>query len=326
MILMVADNFYRGLGRTDIPMWCGFVKLFINCGLNYVLIFGKLGAPALGTAGAALGTIIANTLVGALMLGIVFARSEFRNDYALLERWRFEPAVFHSLVRLSLPIGVQTFMEMGGISVFTAVVGRLGDAQLAATNAVIQAWSVAFMMGFSLSVGATTLVGQCIGADLPDEARVVVRRVLRVGYVLMTVLGIVYMSVPERLMAVFVKGGQVTELLPYARPLFTIVTICLLLDLTYMVLWGALRGAGDTTYSMVLNIGSSWLLFVPATLYAAPRWGLIGAWSCLVLHLSVMAIFLEIRFRGRAWLRAPAMESSMSQSAVEVDSSVTVST
>lgn len=318
MLLMVADNFYRGLGRTDIPMWCGFLKLFVNCGLNYVFIFGKLGVPALGTVGAALGTIIANTLVGGLMLAILFLRAEFRRDYSLVERWHFDPAAFQGLVRLSLPIGVQTFMEMGGISVFTAVVGRLGEAQLAATNAVIQAWSLAFMMGFSLSVGATTLVGQCVGAERHGEARIVVRRVLRVGYALMTVLGAVYMSVPERLMAVFVKGGQLVELLPYARPLFTIVTICLLLDLTFMVLWGALRGAGDTTYSMLVNIGSSWLLFVPATIFAAPRWGLIGAWSCLILHLGVMALLLEIRFRGRAWLRAPTVESSGEVTIVEV--------
>jgi MATE family multidrug resistance protein len=319
MVLMVADNFYRGLGRTDIPMWCGFVKLFINCGLNYVFIFGKLGAPALGTAGAALGTIIANTVVGGLMLAIMFVRSDFRRDYGLLEGWRLDPRVFRSLVRLSLPIGIQTFMEMGGISVFMAIVGRLGDAQLAATNAVIQAWSVAFMMGFSLSVCATTLVGQCIGAGEPLEARVVTRRVLRVGSVMMAALGVVYMSVPERLMAVFVEGERVVELLPYARPLFTIVTVCLLLDLTYMVLWGALRGAGDTVYSMVVNIGSAWLLFVPATLLAAPRWGLIGAWSCLILHLGVMALLMEVRFRGQAWVRAPAVEREPVLAAAEVD-------
>lgn len=301
--LMVTDNFYRGVGRTEIPMWCGFLKLAINCCGNYVFIFGAFGAPALGTDGAAVGTVTANIAIGVLMLALLLGRREFREPYALLSTRRLRAGPFRELLRVSLPIGVQTFMEMGGVSVFTAIVGRLGQAQLAATNAVIQAWSVAFMLGFSLSVGATTLVGQCVGAGAPEQGRVVVSRVLRVGVVLNALLAVFYLALPEWLMGLFVEPSQAGAVLPFARPLFTIVVLCLGLDLAFMVHWGALRGAGDTTFSMLVNIGSAWLLLVPGAYLAAPRFGVVGAWSLLIVHVGTMAALTTWRFRGTAWQR-----------------------
>jgi MATE family multidrug resistance protein len=304
-ILMVADNFYRGVGRTDIPMWCGFVKLVINCGLNYVFIFGAFGAPELGTDGAAVGTVIANISIGFLMLALLFVRADFREEYALNTTWRYHASAFRELFAVSWPIGVQTFMEMGGISVFTAAVGRLGEAQLAATNAVIQAWSVAFMLGFSLSVGATTLVGQCVGAGEPERGRGAVRRILWVGAAFNAVLAIVYLAIPEAIMGLFITADQAASVLPFARPLFTVVVICLGLDLVYMVYWGALRGAGDTRFCMWVNVGSSWLLLAPGALLAAPHFGVVGAWCLLVVHLANIALWMGLRFRGRAWQRPP---------------------
>ncbi len=305
MLLMACDNFYRGIGRTDVPMWFGFLKLGLNCGGNYLFIFGRLGFPELGAVGAAVGTAIANTVIGLLMLLTLFWRSEFRDTYELLPRTGFHRRVFRGLVVMSLPIGIQTFMEMGGISVFTAVVARLGDAQLAATDAVIHAWSAAFMLVFGLSVTAQTLVGQCVGAGQKAEARHVTRRILRVGFLLMAGLGLVYLLLPEALMALFVREADLPALLPFARPLFSIVAGCLFFDATFMILAGSLRGAGDTTYAMLVNVGCAWLLFVPATLLVAPHAGLVGAWSCLILYLATMALLIELRFRGTAWQRPP---------------------
>ena len=212
------------------------------------------------------------------------------------------------MTRLSVPIGIQTGLEMGGVTMFTAVVARLGDAELAATNAVIQAWSVAFMGAIALAVGATTLVGQCIGAGEPQQARVVLRRVTWLGYGLTALLGAVYVLAPQQLMAVFVNEADLPRLLPFARPLFAVVVICLVFDLKFNLLSGALRGAGDTTYSMVVNVCSAWLLFVPALLFATPRWGLVGAWACFILHVMVMAALLELRVRGDRWLHRPVLE------------------
>jgi Na+-driven multidrug efflux pump len=200
---------------------------------------------------------------------------------------------------------------MGGITVFAALVSRLGDAEMAATNAVIQAWSVAFMLALSLGVGATTLVGQCVGAGESAQACFVTRRLLRIGYALMALPGVVYLAFPHRLMALFVKAEELDRLAPFARPLFIVVVVCLMFDLRFNVLAGALRGAGDTSYPMWVTIASAWLLFVPATLWATPRFGLVGAWACLILHLAVLATALGFRVAGVAWLRRPLMGATL---------------
>ncbi len=296
VLLMVSDNFYRGIGRTGILMWSGIAQLVLNCGLNYLLIFGHFGAPRLGAPGAAWGTIIAQLALGVFLTATILGRRRFRTRYRLDDR-RFDRRSFRTLVGLSFPIAVQFFMEMGGITIFFALIARLGDAEMAATNAVVQAWSVAFMGAVALSAGTTTLVGQCVGARRPEDARRAVHRVLRLGYGLSAVMAVVYLGVPERLMALFVEREDLELLLPFARPLFLVVVVCLVFDTMFHVVYGALRGAGDTKYPMVVNIGSAWLLFVPATLLVTPVFGLIGAWSCLILHVVVMAGLLRWRFR-----------------------------
>ena len=308
VLLNACDSFYRGLGRTSILMGCGFAQMILNCGLNWLLIFGNLGAPQLGAAGAAWGTVLAQTTVGLFLWATIQGRAKQRREFGLSETWKPNLQVFERLTRLSLPIAVQYFMEMGGITVFFAIIARLGDAEMAVTNAVVQAWSVAFLAAVSLSVGSTTLVGQCIGAGVPEDGRLAVQRVLRVGYVISAIMGVIYLAIPETLVALFIQDADLDRLLPFARPLFLIVVICLVFDLIFHVVSGALRGAGDTRYPMLVNIGSAWLLFVPATIVVTPLYGLIGAWSCLVLHVVVMAALMHFRFKGDAWKHRPVGE------------------
>lgn len=308
-LLTVSDNFYRGIGRTAILMWAGLAQLVLNCSLNYLLIFGHFGAPRLGAAGAAWGTLLAQLIIGAFLAATLLGRRWIREKYALAS-WRFERRAFRTLVTLSLPMAVQFFMEMGGITIFFALIAQLGDAEMAATNAVVQAWSVAFMGAYSLSVGSTTLVGQCVGAGRPADGRLVVRRVLRLGYGLAAAMAAVYLTLPETLMALFVKEADLERLLPLARPLFVVVVLCLFFDTVFHIVYGALRGAGDTKYPMVVNIGSAWLLFVPMTLLVTPVFGLLGAWSCLIVHIMVMTSLLVLRFRGDAWMKPPLEEGT----------------
>ncbi len=134
----------------------------------------------MGAVGAALGTAIAQAIV-ALALGATLWLSPERRALGLAGAWRFRRPLFVQLFTLSLPIGIQIFLEMGGITVFTALVARLGADPLAATNAVIQAWSVSFMANFALAVTATTLVGQAIGAAEPELCRQATWRVLHLG-------------------------------------------------------------------------------------------------------------------------------------------------
>ncbi len=302
-VIAAASNFYRGIGRTQVLMYSALVQLVLNCGLNYVLIFGKFGAPALGTSGAAIGTITAQWVVGLALFGTLWGIPAMRNQYELARTWRWRQHIFTTLLRLSLPIGGQLFLEVASLAVFTAAIGRLGEAQLAASNVAWQAWSIGFMVGVGLSVSATTLVGQCIGAGTPDEARQVVRRVLYLAYGAMAAVVLIYLLAPEQIMAAFVDTGEFERLRPYARPLFLMVALVVGFDMQMSVMIGALRGAGDVTYPAIVSLLCPWLIFVPATLFVAPRFGVTAAWGALVINYVIMAALMTWRVRGSAWLK-----------------------
>lgn len=308
-LMTVGESFFRGIGRTTVLMWCGFGQLALNCCLNYLLIFGNLGAPRLGPQGAAWGTCAAQLAVGLFLLARVLAPAAERRRFGLTSAWRFDGRIFKALVRLSLPIGVQYFMEMGGVTVFCAVVARLGEAQMAATNVAIQVWSLTFTAALALGIGATTLVGQSIGAGHPDDARSAVKRVLNLGYGITAVMGTLYLTVPDQLMALFVKAADLELVRPFARPVFLIVVITMVFDVVFHVLSGAMRGSGDTKYPMWVVVGTTWLLWVPAILVMAPIYGLLGAWSCVVVHVMTVAGLLVWRYRGEAWLKPPVEQA-----------------
>ena len=309
LLLGVFDNFYRGLGETRLPMYCGIAQLLLNFVFNYLLIYGNFGAPKLGAVGAALGTAIAQGIV-AIALGATLWLSKKRRDrFGLTSAWRFQKKLFLKLFTLGLPIGIQIFLEMGGVTVFTALVARLGADPLAATNAVIQAWSVSFMANFALAVTATTLVGQAIGAGEKQLCREATWRVMRLAVGVNLLIGLVYFFFPEQLIGFFTTAADASRLTPYARPLFLIVVLCLFLDALFNILYGALRGAGDTRFPALVNVLSAWLLFVPATYFAIGRWGVVGAWWCFFVHLLVMSSAYLWRFRGDTWLQGALVET-----------------
>jgi len=179
------------------------------------------------------------------------------------------------------PINVQLLkrkLEREGITIFTAMVARLGAPQMAATNAVIQVWSLPLMLAFAVSVTATTLSGQAVGAGEPDTARLATRRILLVGGIPMAALCALFLAVPEWLISLFADGADAEQLAPYARPLFVIAVIFMMFDLPFNGLSGALRGAGDTKFPMYVSIAVSWLAFVPAVWFVSPRFGVVGAY------------------------------------------------
>jgi MATE family multidrug resistance protein len=308
-LMSVGESFYRGIGRTTVLMWCGFGQLALNCGLNYLLIFGKLGAPRLGAEGAAWGTCAAQLALGLFLLARILGPAESSRLYGFASTWRFAGRIFKALVSLSLPIGTQFFMEMGGVTVFCAVVASLGEAQMAATNVAIQVWSLTFAAAMALGIGATTLVGQSIGAGHPGDARAAVKRVLNLGYGLAALMGTLYVTVPEGLMALFVNDADLELVRPFARPIFLVIVISVVFDMVFHVLSGAMRGSGDTKYPMWVVIGSTWLVWVPGILVMAPAFGLLGAWSCVIVHTLVVAGLLVWRFRGETWLKPPVEQA-----------------
>ena len=150
-------SFFRGIGDTKTPMWVSLAANAVNVVLNYVLIFGRFGVPALGVTGAALATIF-STALSALAYAGLFFRGHLRSHYGTSTGWRFHGARFGKLVRVGMPIGGNWLLENASWTFFTVLVSRIGKAEMAAHTVVLQTMHLAFLPSVALLIGVTTLV------------------------------------------------------------------------------------------------------------------------------------------------------------------------
>jgi MATE family multidrug resistance protein len=299
-------NWFGGLGDTLRPMLVSVLAMVANIFLNWVLIFGNLGAPALGVHGAALASSISSAIA---FLAIFVAFLAHRGDEARGAVVAEEPprhgAELLRMLRFGLPNGVNWFLEFAAFTVFiNVIVARLGTTAVAAMMAVVQVNSIAFMPSFGVSSAGAIVVGQAIGEGAKDRVARIVRRTMVLACGWQGLVGLLYASAPRRVMSVF--GEQGTDggaLVKLGAELLLVSTIWQLFDAVAISLSEALRAAGDTAWCMWARIVLAWLLFIPlsATLVLYVGVGPVGAIACFVVYLAVLALLMTYRYRSGAW-------------------------
>jgi len=262
-------NWFAGLGNTRIQMRASLVTMASNVLLNWVFIYGKLGAPALGVTGAALANTIASWLGFALVAYVFFARHERatrpRGPLAL----RFSELV--RMVRFGFPNGVNWFMEFGAFLLFiNAIVTPLGTLPLAAMNVIMTLNSVAFMPAFGLSSAGAILVGHAIGRGAKDEVPAIVWRTARVTMTWQMTVGLVYFLLPGPLLMLFAPPGDAGALVRVGAGMLQISGLWQAFDALGLTFGEALRAAGDTTWCMWARLILAWLVFCPWRTWSSP--------------------------------------------------------
>jgi MATE family multidrug resistance protein len=304
--------FFSGRGLTRAVMVVNFGGALLNIPLNYILIFGKLGLPALGTAGSALATVAAWVVMSATYAALVFTR---RNDRLFGTRRSFRPdwGLVKKLVLLGAPGGAQIFLDVFAVTVFIALAGRLGVTELAATSLVLSANTPAFMPLLGLSSGLAVVVGQSMGAGRPDEARRAAGSALHIMAVYIACMAAVFLGLPQQLAGLFAPreaDAGFAAVVALCRPLFAWgvgVGVC---DIVLHTCFGVLRGAGDTRFLMV-SAG-----FVSLFALVAPAWlavhffhiGIVPLWGFFFLYALTLAVVLALRYRGGAWQKLRLVE------------------
>jgi MATE family multidrug resistance protein len=296
--LMVLTSFFRGLGDTRTPLYVTLGANAVNAVLDYGLIFGRLGLPAWGVPGAALATVVANT-IGALALLALFLRRPLR------ERHGTAPVApcartIRRFLRTGAPIGGQWCIGMSSFAVFTTFVARMGDTSMAASQALVMLLSLSFMQAIGISVAASTLVGRYVGAGDEEAVRHSFDSSMILGVGLAGIVAVLFVAVPGPLLGLFSDDPAVAEI---GRPLLLIGAIYQLCDAVAIIADGGLRGAGDTRWPFVLETALGWGVFLPLAwlLGVALEGGLTGAWIGGLFSLGLLALLLVRRFRSGAW-------------------------
>lgn len=301
----LIGNWYGGLGNTRLHMIAGILMMVVNVALNWVLIFGNLGAPALGVEGAAWASVIAS-LVGLGFLFACFYRSWFVPG-GKVARVRLRMREMLRVLRFGLPNGLNWFLEFGAFTVFVnVVVADLGTTVLAAMMAVVAINSVSFMPAFGISSSGAILSGQAIGAGHHDEVPSIVRRTISVTIVWQGSVAVLYLAMPTVLMRAFAPPDEATtQMLEIGRVLLMISAAWQLFDSFAMVLSETLRAAGDTAWTLYARIAMAWFVFVPTSVVSVMvlDGGHVAAMLCVAGYIAVLAGVFLWRFRGGAWRR-----------------------
>ncbi len=288
---------FQGRGDTRTPMVATVATNLLNIAIDPLLIFGWGPIPALGIAGAAWATNL-SLLIG---LGWLLYRSA---PGALVGLRR---SVLREVWRLGSPMAVHFALDVLSFTLFVAILARVGEEALAAHVIVVRIISVSFLPGYAVSEAASVLVGQAVGAGRLGAARQAWQAATRLAVAVMVGMTVIFVFAPGPLLAVFNPSAEVAEA---GRALLLIAAGFQLFDAVAMAGLGALKGAGDTRFTMVLGVSLAWLVKLPVGLGLALFAGLgaAGAWLGLTAEIILVAAFVSWRLRGDAWL--PAEESA----------------
>ncbi len=293
--MMVLRFFSEGTGYTRPTMYVGVLGIVCNIPLNYVLMFGKLGVPAMGAVGAGWATAIVFWFQLVVLAGWIALRPRYA-PYALYERlswpnWR----EISALMKLGLPIGIMVFLE-GGLFVGTALlIGTLGAVPVAAHQVAMNYAGLMFMVPLGLAGAITVRVGNAIGRGDPDGAR----RAGLVGMSIAVTFGVFsaafMLSFPDLIVAMYTSEPDVARL---AVSLLFLAAVFQLADCIQASAAGALRGLKDTRIPMLYSVVAYWLVGLTCGWYLTFRldWGPAGMWVGVIVGLSLAAFLLGGRF------------------------------
>jgi len=295
------EGFFNGIQRPRIALVAILAALVVNVAGNWLFIFGHLGCPRMGVAGAALATVIGWLVrVGVLVVAILHRETDtqFGTRHSLGLRWE----KLAGLLRIGGPTGVQWLVDIGSWAVFLLlIVPPLGVNTTAASNVGLQLMHLSFMPAIGVGIALCSQVGFAIGAGRPEEAMWRARIALALNMIYMGAVGLLFLLAREPLIAIFNTDPLVIRAGGHVLIWAAVFQIFDAMGITYM---NALRGAGDTRFMAILMAVCCWGIFVAggyATVALAPGWGLNGPWSMCTLYIIVVGVVLWWRWHGQRW-------------------------
>jgi MATE family multidrug resistance protein len=300
-------NWFGGRGNTWMQMMAGLVTMATAVFLNWVLIGGHLGAPALGVDGAAWASAIASWL-GFIVIAIAFWPHRRGNGKLSVRELR-------RVIRFGLPNGLNWFIEFAAFQLFVnGVMASLGDETVAALNVVLALNSIAFMPAFGLASAGSILAAQAIGGGNKDGVWPSVKLTIAVALVWMGTIAAIYLLASHTVLGWFAPAGAAgTRLVAVGSGMLVISALWQAFDGTGMVLSETLRAAGDTAWPAGARIILAWAVFLPSA-YITVRYlggGPLGAMGCVVGYIALLALLLGWRFKSGAWRRIELIEPDL---------------
>lgn len=302
LLLVALRAFLEGIGDTRPILLIMMLGLTANVVLDEVLMFGRLGLPALGVQG----TGFATSAVHALMLLLALAYVMWRHPGFGVFRGSLGPdrRLLAELLRLGGPIGLTLGFEAGLFAAVALLMGLVGRLELAAHQIALQSASMTFMIAVGLAVATSVRVGQAVGRGDAESARLAGQVGIAMSVCVMTLTATLFWLAPNLVIGIFLDPGD-----PANREVVRLAALFLGIAATFQIFdgiqvsaAGALRGYRDTTVPMLISLISYWLVGISSGVVFTfvLGWGGSGLWSGLVLGLATAAVLLLARFEWRS--------------------------
>ncbi|MEA3306291.1 MAG: MATE family efflux transporter [Elusimicrobiota bacterium] len=309
-------GFFSGIGRTKIVMISSAVAMGVNIAINYVLIFGKLGFPALGIRGAAYGTILGSAAGVGVMLW-KYLSEENRSEYSVLKSFHFDKKVMITLLRFGYPAGIELSLNLLAFNILIMIFHSHSLVTATAVTIVFNWDMLSFIPLLGVGVAVTSLVGRYMGMGKPDIAHKSVMSGVKMGLVYASFIIILFVGFTDILVGLFnpaAPSAVFAQAYPMAVIMLRMAAIYVIADVGIVIFTGALRGAGDSFWAMALSVSMHWTL-VPTLFFmlkvknSSPQ----TAWMSVVIIFIIFSYFAYLRYAGGKWklikMVQPAKES-----------------
>jgi multidrug resistance protein, MATE family len=294
--------YFSGIGRTRVVMVADLLACSLNVPLSWALIFGKFGCPQMGIAGAALGTVAATVFAIGVFLLFYLAKDRQR-QFHVAQSLRLDRAIMRRYLRLGMPSGLESFMNISSFNLFLLLFQSYGVVQGAAMAIVFNWDMLSFIPMIGLNIGVMSLIGRFVGAGNMERANQVISSgfIAALGY--SGLLAILFLVFRESLVGVFeTQDGHFVAIKELASHMMIGLTTYMLADATILIAGGALRGAGDTRWIMITSICVHWLMLLAQyCVIVVFGFGPRVSWWVFVSMLIVLALLYLGRLFGGAW-------------------------
>ncbi len=290
----VLRSFFDALGATRVSMFIILLSAPINIFINYLLIYGNWGFPELGGAGAGYASAITYWLVFFIACSVAWKRKPFK-DYALFKGWeKISFKKWKVILFIGVPIGISIFVETSIFSAVTLMMSNYSTAVISAHQIALNFTSLLYMLPLSISMGATILVGQAVGAGQMRDAKQYsyLSVGLAIAFSFVSIAILLVFRAP--IASLYTTDGQIIGL---ATQFFIYAALFQLSDAIQAPVQGSLRGYKDVNMTFVMAIVSYWVLGLPIGYMMATftDLGPYGYWVGLIAGLTVGAMTLTGR-------------------------------
>jgi MATE family multidrug resistance protein len=324
MASRAVSQYFYGMHKPGVTLVAALAGNIVNLFLNWVLIFGNLGAPALGVSGAAYATVIGTMVELAIPL-CVFLGPSFNRRFATRSAWRWSSAHVRDIVRIGWPPALMFANEMVCWAVFMShLAGRFGTEHNTAGWIALRYMHLSFMPAVGLGFACTAAVGKCLGAGRPDLAKQRARIGIGLAMAYMGVCAALFVVLREPMIRLFLSermaqdpalAAQGEAVVAVGMQIMIVAAVFQVFDGLGITLIGVLRGAGDTVWPGVVTIILAWTFIIglgSALAYGLPQWGSLGPWLAAGAYIIALGLALAWRFRSGVWQRTKLLDHSAS--------------